>query len=147
MTKMQPEKEEKVLSFNFIGILTKEFAVIDKVADISNGFSVEHNFEIGTTEEEHTVGVSMESLINCGEKLIVKIRVVCVFDIEADTWDNLKNEEGKYVLPQGFATHLFMLTVGTTRGVLHAKLENTPYSGIVLPTANITELIKGDISI
>jgi hypothetical protein len=37
-----------------------------------------------------------------------------------------------------------MLTVGTARGVLHAKTENTKYNRYVLPTINVASMIKND---
>ena len=37
--------------------------------------------------------------------------------------------------------------MGTLRGVLHAKVENTPYNMFILPTINVTELVKEDIVI
>ena len=42
--------------------------------------------------------------------------------------------------------HLSVITVGTARGVLHAKTENTPFNKFVLPTINVTELVKEDVS-
>ena len=38
-----------------------------------------------------------------------------------------------------------MITVGTLRGVLHAKTENTEFNEFFLPTINVTDLIKEDI--
>lgn len=38
-----------------------------------------------------------------------------------------------------------MLTIGTTRGVLHSKTENTPFNSFLLPTLNVMELVKKDV--
>ena len=38
-----------------------------------------------------------------------------------------------------------MLTIGTTRGVLHSKTENTPFNSFLLPTLNVNELVKKDV--
>jgi hypothetical protein len=37
-----------------------------------------------------------------------------------------------------------MITVGTTRGVLYAKTENSPYSKYIVPTINVAEMIEKD---
>jgi hypothetical protein len=38
-----------------------------------------------------------------------------------------------------------MLCVGTLRGVLHAKTENSVYNKFYLPTINVNDLVKTDI--
>lgn len=48
------------------------------------------------------------------------------------------------VIPKGFLRHLAMLTVGTSRGILHAKTEGTCFNKYVLPTINVTLIIKED---
>jgi hypothetical protein len=37
-----------------------------------------------------------------------------------------------------------MITVGTCRGILHAKTENTKFNQFLIPTINVAELIKED---
>ena len=49
-------------------------------------------------------------------------------------------------LPKRFAQHLAVITIGTARGVIHAKTENTGYNKYYLPTVNIQELVKSDLS-
>ena len=46
---------------------------------------------------------------------------------------------------KGFMQHIAMLTVGTTRGILHAKTEGTCFNKYVLPAINVAELIKDDV--
>ena len=43
--------------------------------------------------------------------------------------------------------HLVLLTIGTLRGVLHCKTENTEFEDLKLPTINVNELIPNDIEI
>jgi len=40
-----------------------------------------------------------------------------------------------------------MLSVGTARGILHAKTENTPYNEFIIPLINVTEAVKADIEL
>ena len=56
------------------------------------------------------------------------------------------NKTNTLNVPHGFPGHLAMLTGGTTRGILHAKTEGTCYNQYVLPTINVTEIIKEDAS-
>lgn len=58
----------------------------------------------------------------------------------------LEAESKTLTVPKGFLCHLAMLTVGTSRGILHAKTEGTCFNKYVLPVINVTEIIKGDAS-
>ena len=48
------------------------------------------------------------------------------------------------IVPKGFLAHLAMITTGTSRGVLFAKTEATPFSKFIVPTLNVEEMIKKD---
>jgi len=55
------------------------------------------------------------------------VGVQCNFYITQESLDeNLV--DNKYIFPLGFITHLAVIAVGTARGVLHSKTENTPYN-------------------
>jgi hypothetical protein len=40
-----------------------------------------------------------------------------------------------------------MLTIGTTRGVLHAKTEHTLFNQYLLPTINVNDIVKEAVEI
>jgi hypothetical protein len=42
-------------------------------------------------------------------------------------------------------THLTMITVSSVRGVLHAKTEGTIFNKYLLPTLDVTEMVKEDV--
>jgi hypothetical protein len=48
------------------------------------------------------------------------------------------------IVPKGFLAHLAMITTGTSRGVLFAKTEATPFSKFIIPTLNVSEMIYED---
>ncbi|KHJ38947.1 hypothetical protein PBAC_08100 [Pedobacter glucosidilyticus] len=65
--------------------------------------------------------------------------------MKKQSWDKLKKEENnKLELPKNFLAHLLIITVGTTRGVLFAKTENTSYNQFIIPSLNIAELVNKD---
>jgi hypothetical protein len=37
-----------------------------------------------------------------------------------------------------------MLTIGTSRGILHAKTEGTEFNKFILPTINVNQLVEKD---
>lgn len=50
-------------------------------------------------------------------------------------------------LEKGFARHLSVIAVGTARGVLHSKTEDTDWNHITLPLINIEEVLQEDVII
>ena len=56
----------------------------------------------------------------------------------------LDSEHQKLTVQKGFLQHMAVLTVGTTRGILHAKTENTPFNRYHLPTINLKDMINQD---
>ena len=71
------------------------------------------------------------------------IEVGCHFNITTEAWSGFYNEsKTELIVSRGFIGHLVMLTIGTTRGVLHSKTENTPFNNFLLPTLNVNELVK-----
>ena len=72
----------------------------------------------------------------------------CIFGVSPQSWESFIQPDAKIILiPEGFLTHLSVITTGTCRGILHSKTEGTAYNRFLLPTINVTELVKGDISL
>lgn len=85
---------------------------------------------------------------NCLDNLSTSIlEIANHFQIDENSWKSFEIKDGKLILPQGFATHLLVFTLGTLRGVLHAKTENTEFNKYFLPTINTTEMIQGDLEL
>ena len=72
-------------------------------------------------------------------------KVSCHFKIEDASWNSFI-KKNKLIVPKQFLAHLAMLTTGTSRGVLFAKTEATQFSKFIVPTLNVTEMIKEDAS-
>jgi len=75
--------------------------------------------------------------------LFLIIEIGCHFNITTEAWSNFYNESKTELIV--FIGHLVMLTLGTTRKVLHSKTENTPFNSFLLPTLNVNELVKKDV--
>lgn len=144
------ETKELPLQFQISGIKTDEFAIIEEAFD-ENNKKIHYSLETGW-------GIPRTETIVCsiGLKLIqntipfLKVRVSCLFKIKKESWASaIDKENNKVVLPTYFTDHLVVLTLGTLRGVLHAKTEGTKFNRFFIPTINITELRKeeGDLSI
>ncbi|WP_310555540.1 hypothetical protein [Flavobacterium sp.] len=142
------EKKEQI-SFGLRRITTEQFAIIESAFDESNG-----NIELGTglrfgfNTEKRIVTVLLTINFSQEKGPFLVLEIGCYFEIIEEDWNNLFNTETKELkLPKAIAIHMVMLSVGTIRGVLHAKTENTAFNKFFLPTVDVTELVKEDLVI
>ncbi len=136
------------IQFGLRKIATLQFATFDTTEIVDNAINLNFAFGFGISAVNRLLAVSGKFEFLSNEKPFIGLDVSCEFEIEANTWNSfIDHENNTIVFPLAFVTQLATLTVGTARGVLHAKTENTKYNNYFLPTLNITESIKTDISI
>lgn len=134
------------VTFNLKGISTDEFATIKECYKEEEGVQIETGYGYEIDPDNYTVAVRFSILFKCNELPFIVLKLTCSFDVEKESFDALfDSESGKYVIPRNFLTHLTVLTIGTARGVLHAKLEKTVFEKYMLPTLNVSDLIKEDL--
>jgi len=142
-------EEKKQVTFGLRKISTEQFAIIENAFDkgkenIEFGNALRFGFNI----EKRIVTVFLSVTFNQDKRPFLILEIGCFFEIIKEHWDKLYNTDlGELKLPIELARHLVMLSMGTLRGVLHAKVENTPYNMFILPTINVTELVTEDIVI
>lgn len=142
---MKKQKKSPTIGFQLTGIKTTQYAVVESAWKEGVKVNLKTNIRIEADKARHAVSVATKFEFVQRNKSFLIIEVACAFAIEPSAWNDMCSSEGTTcTLPRGFAMHLAVLTVGTARGVLHAKTENTPFNRFVLPTINLTELIEGD---
>lgn len=135
------EENTKGIGFKLIRIQTKEFASF-KENFISESLSLTINLSVGVNNEEHAVALTPSlTFLSEENKPVLKISASCEFAIQPDKWKDFITETS-IIIPEGLLKHLLMITIGTVRGILHAKTENTDLNKILLPTINVHELIN-----
>ena len=134
------------LQFSIKSISTDEFATIKNCYSQQEQVGIETGYGYGINPEEHAVFVNFSLQFKCKENPFIILKISCGFEIEQEDFQKLKNQENSRItLPKGFLTHLTVLTIGTARGVLHAKLEKSGFEQFILPTLNIADMIKEDM--
>lgn len=140
--------KELALSFRLIDINTEEFAILEESYQEDKDVKLGTFLDFGTDSEKLILGTTVKFQFQQDEKPFMVISVTCGFAIEKEAWKSLINEEkDKLIVPEGFASHMAVLTVGTTRGVLHEKTKGTGFNDFIIPPINLTNIIKGDIEI
>jgi hypothetical protein len=142
------ENKEQI-SFILRKISTEQFAIIESAFDESK-----ENIELGTSlrfgfnTDKRIIIPLLGVNFNQNKSPFLLLEIGCHFEIIEEHWNNLFNSDTKELkLPKGLITHLVMLSIGTLRGVLHAKTENTPFNKFFLPTINVNDLVKEDFLI
>ncbi|WP_428654888.1 hypothetical protein [Runella sp.] len=140
------ENIEKIIEFNLFKIITEQFALIPGSFEEGKEVKLKPELNFGIDKQNKRIMVSMLFRFEQENKPFIILKVACYFTIAPNDWAQFgKYDFNTVVIPQGFATHLAMLTIGTLRGVLHAKTENTTFNRFIIPTFNVTGLIKSDV--
>lgn len=138
------KNKETVVPFALIGISTEEFATLK-----SNYNSDEDELQIGldievrTNPNSHAVGIFTRFEFIQKSQPIMVIQCACHFSLDTTYWDS-QIEGESITLTKSLLTHLLVLTVGTARGIIHAK-KPTWMEGVLLPTFNVSDYIKEDM--
>ncbi len=133
------------IEFALAKVTTEQFALID--SNFQNGAEIKlHvNFRFAADGKQKLVAVFNSFTFETNDKQFLLIEAGCHFAIAPDSWKKmLDSKSDKLVVPKVFLQHMGMLTVGTCRGILHAKTENTIFNQFLIPTINVAELIKQD---
>lgn len=141
--------QEETIPFRLAAIHTLEFATFEDHLDyckdkneLEGGLRAGMNYAI---DDEHaSIECSFKAEILLFKEVIIVIEVACEFDIEPNAW-NAMRQDSQFIISKGLARHLGVITVGTTRGVLHAKTDNTPFNKFYLPTVSVAEMVLEDV--
>jgi hypothetical protein len=136
------------LSFYIQGIKTEKFTIYSDSfsnADLPNtSLNIKIDFKVNF--EFKTLGTFFTIFLELEEKKLIELEVSCHFIIDSNSWNERLSDNGNKLKIELLALeHLGLITVGTTRGILFSKLENTVFSSIILPTINLKEMIKSDV--
>lgn len=136
------------IQFKLHAIKTEQFAIIEDVYSEGDPVTLDSNYRFGAIGAERIVAVVVNYKFKTPTGVFLLIEVSCMFDIKSESWNTISNnEKPSLILPKEIATHLLVLTIGTTRGILHAKTENTLYNRFFVPTLNVSNSIHEVIEI
>ena len=134
------------IGFSLNKITTDQFAIIDSAYSKDEEVDVKVGFKFAADQDNKYISVSFSDSFLQGKSPFLVLEVSCIFQITEKAWDDFSSKaKTEMKFPKGFVAHLAMITVGTLRGVLHAKTENTEFNEYLLPTINVAELIKEDV--
>ncbi len=126
-------------------VTTEQFAILEHNFDADAEIKLHVNFRFLADNELHKIAVFNTIYFETNAKHFLTIEAGCHFTISPDSWQHIYHPPtNTLTVPKVVLHHLAMLTVGTCRGILHAKTENTRFNQYHIPTINVSELITED---
>ena len=142
------KKDIPSVSFALRRISTEQFAVIEDAFTEGKDINLTTQLKFGANAEHKIIVLHANFRFEQEGKPFLIIEAAGHFSIEEKAWAGFYNQEANNItVHQGFMCHLAVLVIGTTRGILHAKTENTPFNRFFMPTINVTETIREDVVI
>ena len=133
------------IGFALVKVITEQFAIIENNFQRDTEIQLHTSFRFAAGEDQKVVAVFNSFVFETNEKQFMIIEAGCHFAIDPNSWKEMYDSESrKLTVSKEFLQHMGMLTVGTCRGILHSKTENTDFNKFYIPTINVTELIKHD---
>jgi len=138
------DRKQNSVGFALIKLHLDEFAIIDEAYKPSdNGISLVTALNFATDKEYRIIKCTVKFKFEQEKSPFLVFAASCEFAIEPDAWDaSVDSEKNQIVFPKKMMAHLAMLTVGTARGMLHVKTDNTDFNKFFLPTINVAEMIE-----
>lgn len=135
------------LGFAFIGLRTVSFAIIDKAYKKTGETNLMTGLGFGLDIDDHVVTCNIRfSFEKKKDQPFLILEVQALFEIEKDDFINkIKQDDGTYIVSKDLAVHFAVLTIGSARGILHAKTEGTPFNEFLLPTIDVNTMLDEDV--
>jgi len=136
------------IGFQLNKITTEQFAIIPDAFNKENSkIEMSIGLKFGMDKERKIIASFVKVQFEQRKKAFIVIEIANHFIIEEEAWNSFDKSETGIIIPKSFASHLLIITIGTLRGALHCKIENTEFNSFILPTINVSELIKDDIEL
>lgn len=133
------------LGFAITNIKVVQFATTDEAYRKTGELEIQTDAAFGVAKDKKSIVVKLKFRFYKKESPFITLETACYFEINTKGWKQLEKEDNSIHIPKKLIAHLTVLTVGTTRGILHCKTEGTDYNKYILPTINVNQLIEEDV--
>ena len=132
------------IGFALAAIKTEQFALFEENFSSKKEANITTSLEFKINTDQKLIGVFVTFTFEQAKKTFIKIQVSCHFKIEPEAWTSFLKKDNIIIVPQNLISHITMLTIGTSRGILHTKTEGTEFNKFILPTINVNQLVDKD---
>lgn len=135
------------IDFKIVNISTTEFSIIDDlyIEESEGETSLGVSFKFGLDEENQSLIIFNKfQFFQSSDTPFLSIETSCEFSIKDPKLESFKKDD-IVTIPVEFIQRLAMISIGTTRGLLHAKVEDTKYKTFILPIVYVDEILKENL--
>lgn len=139
--------EKNKVGFKLIDITIEEFAVIkESFPSKDDKISISLATNVKIDPDKHVIGVFTKfQFFNQNSPFMIS-EIGCHFKLKKENWEEFLNEDGTITFHKNFMSHLLVLTVDTSRGVIHAKRPDE-LRGLILPTLDVSKHFPEDLTL
>lgn len=135
-----------MISFRMTQIKVEQFAILSETLPKDGHIGVETTFAVSVDAKSHAIGMRLKVSYLAEEKMLLTLVLVCTFTIDEDSWIGFV-QDNTITIPHGFLAHMAVHTLGTARGVLFCKTENTVFQQLIIPPTNVDAAFAEDMVI
>ena len=132
------------IAYRITRIETLQFAIFPDAFQSGPDVRIDTNFEYNVRSDIGQIRNVLKISYVQNDKLLLVAELACYFDIAPEGAQLIK-AQGK--VPVDFLRFLGSVSVGTIRGLIHAKTEGTVLNPIILPPVNLEDMIKNDMEL
>lgn len=139
---------KKGVGFALRAINTEQFAVFTDLYQTEEEVIFYQDYDFGADPATKSVAVFAEFRFSHVKTPFLSLKASCHFDVEAGAWNVMLEENEQSIrLDNKFLGHLLMMTIGASRGILHAKTEKTEFNRFLIPPINVTNILRKPVTI
>lgn len=125
------------------GVSVEQFATLFEPSGDKIGLNVLIPIKTNYNERTLAVGANIQYIEN--DKPFLVAEAFCHYEIEENCWNELSDGYTKdVVLPKDLIDTLARIAIGTIRGAICVKTENTPFAKFFLPIIEINPSHEGE---
>ena len=132
------------IGFKIVGVKTEQFAILEENFKEKGKITLNTDLEFKANSQNFIVAAFATFNFKSNNNTFLILEVCCEFAVAPDSWNDLFTDN-KIEFPKDFMTHIAMITIGTSRGVLHAKTEGTKFNNFLLPTIDLRKIVTENV--
>jgi len=133
--------------FALRAITVEQFAMLFEPTN-RDKISFDISLTVKSNYDDRAVALNLTLRFTEEDQPFLQIEDTCHFLIHEEDWAKLSNgNTADVTLSKSVMSNLFSIAIGTTRGILHAKTEQTAYNRYFLPLLDATKMIGETVTI
>lgn len=121
------------IRFSLVGVTTEQFAKIFE-PEVEENIELNISITVNSNYLNGAIAVTPKVSFGESEKPFLILESTCHFKVEPSDWERISDSGNvDVIIPKYVIMNMVSIALGTCRGILHTKTENTEYNKYYLP--------------